>query len=305
MASTDYRSEITASDEILNRTADTYRRLRNTARFFLANLNGFDPKTDLIDAKDMLPLDRWAVDCALKTQNELREAYDDYNFLVATQKMHHFCAMDMGSFYLDIIKDRQYTAKAGSHAHKSCQTALYHIIQAVVRWFMPVMSFTAQELWPNIPGNDEDTIFWETWYEGLFANDADAKISDSDWQLIAKVKNEVNRQIEAQRKKGGIGSSLEAEVVLFAKDEIFNCLTKLEDELRFVLITSKASVKNTEGGENTELEGLGVEVNASSHQKCERCWHRREDLGVDKTHPELCGRCVENVEGEGEVRHYA
>jgi isoleucyl-tRNA synthetase len=305
VASTDYRSEITASDEILNRTADTYRRLRNTARFFLANLNGFDPKTDLIDAKDMLPLDRWAVDCALKTQNELREAYDEYNFLVATQKMHHFCAMDMGSFYLDIIKDRQYTAKAGSHAHKSCQTALYHIIQAVVRWFMPVMSFTAQELWPHIPGNDQDTIFWETWYEGLFANDEDAKIVDSDWQLIAKVKNEVNRQIEAQRKQGGIGSSLEAEVVLYAKDEIYNCLSKLQDELRFVLITSKASVKNSEGGEKTELEGLGVEVNASSNPKCERCWHRREDLGVDKTHPELCGRCVENVEGEGEVRQYA
>jgi isoleucyl-tRNA synthetase len=305
VASTDYRSEITASDEILNRTADTYRRLRNTARFFLANLNGFDPKTDLIDAKDMLPLDRWAVDSALKTQNELREAYDEYNFLVATQKMHHFCAMDMGSFYLDIIKDRQYTAKAGSHAHKSCQTALYHIIQAVVRWFMPVMSFTAQELWPNIPGNEEDTIFWETWYQGLFANDQDAKISDSDWQLIAKVKNEVNRQIEAQRKQGGIGSSLEAEVVLFAKDEIFNSLTKLEDELRFVLITSKASVKNTEGGVATELDGLGVEVNASSNQKCDRCWHRRDDIGVDSNHRELCGRCVENVEGEGEIRHYA
>ncbi len=305
VASTDYRSEITASDEILNRTADTYRRLRNTARFFLANLNGFDPKTDLIDAKDMLPLDRWAVDCALKTQNELREAYDEYNFLVATQKMHHFCAMDMGSFYLDIIKDRQYTAKAGSHAHKSCQTALYHIIQAIVRWFMPVMSFTAQELWPNIPGNDEDTIFWETWYEGLFANDVEAKISDSDWQLIAKVKNEVNRQIEMQRKQGGIGSSLEAEVILYAKDEIYNSLSKLEDELRFVLITSKASVKNSDGGEATELDGLGVAVNASSHQKCDRCWHRREDIGVDQNHPELCGRCVENVEGNGEVRHYA
>lgn len=305
VASTDYRSEITASDEILNRTADTYRRLRNTARFFLANLNGFDPKTDLIDAKEMLPIDRWAVDCALKTQNELREAYGEYNFLVATQKMHHFCAMDMGSFYLDIIKDRQYTAKAGSHAHKSCQTALYHIIQAVVRWFMPVMSFTAQELWPHIPGNDQDTIFWETWYEGLFANDEDAKIDDSCWQLIAKVKNEVNRQIEAQRKQGGIGSSLEAEVVLYAKDEIFNCLSKLEDELRFVLITSKASVKNKDGGEATELDGLGVEVKASSNQKCERCWHRREDIGIDSEHPELCGRCVENVEGDGEVRHYA
>ncbi len=305
VASTDYRSEITASDEILNRTADTYRRLRNTARFFLANLNGFDPQTDLIDAKDMLPLDRWAVDCALKTQNELREAYDEYNFLVATQKMHHFCAMDMGSFYLDIIKDRQYTAKAGSHAHKSCQTALYHIIQAIVRWFMPVMSFTAQELWPHIPGNDKDTIFWETWYDGLFANAEDAKISDSDWQLIAKVKNEVNRQIEAQRKQGGIGSSLEAEVVLYAKDEIFNSLRKLEDELRFVLITSKASVKNKDGGVATEVDGLGIEVNASSNKKCDRCWHRREDIGVDENHPELCGRCVENVEGDGEVRYYA
>ena len=155
VASTDYRSEITASDEVLKRTADTYRRLRNTARFFLSNLNGFDPEVDMLSPEDMLPLDRWAVDCAYKTQEQLKSAYDDYNFLVATQTMHHFCAMDMGSFYLDIIKDRQYTAKAGSLAHKSCQTALYHIMQAVVRWFMPVMSFTAQELWPLIPGNNK------------------------------------------------------------------------------------------------------------------------------------------------------
>ncbi len=219
--------------------------------------------------------------------------------------MHHFCAMDMGSFYLDIIKDRQYTAKAGSLAHKSCQTALYHIMQAIVRWFMPVMSFTAQELWPHIPGNDKDTIFWETWYEGLFASDVDANISDDDWKTIAKVKDEVNRKIEAMRKTSGIGSSLEAEVVLYVNDSFADCLEKLEDELRFVLITSQAKVIRGQGGDSSELEGLAIEVNASAHQKCERCWHRREDLGVDEKHPELCGRCVVNVDGEGEVRHYA
>ncbi len=305
VASTDYRSEITASDEILNRTADTYRRLRNTARFFLSNLNGFNPESDLLSPEEMLPLDRWAVDCAFKTQQELKTAYADYNFLVATQTMHHFCAMDMGSFYLDIIKDRQYTAKAGSLAHKSCQTALYHIMQSIVRWFMPVMSFTAQELWSHIPGNDQDTIFWETWYEGLFATDEDAKISDNDWQVIAKVKDEVNRQIESMRKSSGIGSSLEAEVILYCSDEIANCLDKLEDELRFVLITSQAKVNRGQGGQESEIDGLGIEVSASIHQKCERCWHRREDIGVDNNHPELCGRCVENVDGHGEVRHYA
>jgi isoleucyl-tRNA synthetase len=305
VASTDYRSEITASDEILNRTADTYRRLRNTARFFLANLNGFDPVTDIIPPEQMLPLDRWAVDCAFKTQQELVEAYEEYNFLVATQKMHHFCAMDMGGFYLDIIKDRQYTAKAGSLAHKSCQTALYHIIQAVVRWFMPVMSFTAQELWPNIPGNTEDSIFWETWYDGLFINDENAVISDSDWQTIAKVRGEVNRQIESMRKQSGIGSSLEAEVTLFANEELAQVLQKLGDELRFVLITSKVEVLRKEGGKSTEIEGLGIDVVASSDDKCDRCWHRRTDVGIKSEHPLLCGRCVENVDGDGEVRHYA
>lgn len=305
VGSTDYRSEITVSHEILNRTADTYRRLRNTARFFLSNLNGFDPATDMVSAENMLPLDRWAVDCAFKTQKQLKAAFDEYNFLIATQTMHHFCAMDMGSFYLDIIKDRQYTAKAGSLAHKSCQTALYHIMQAIVRWFMPVMSFTAQELWPHIPGNDKDTIFWETWYEGLFANDADANLGDEDWKTISKVRDEVNRKIEGMRKTAGIGSSLEAEVTLYVNDDLADCLEKLEDELRFVLITSQAKVIRGQGGDSSELDGLGIEVLASSHQKCERCWHRREDLGVQEKHPELCGRCVENVEGEGEVRQYA
>ena len=305
VASTDYRSEITVSDEILKRTSDKYRRMRNTARFFLANLNGFNPDTDCLDPQQMLPLDRWAVARTLQVQTEIKSAFEDYNFLNATQAMHHFCSFDMGSFYLDIIKDRQYTAKAGSMAHKSCQTALYHIVQAVCRWFMPVLSFTAFEIWQQIPGVDKDTIFWETWYQGLFADNEDALISQDDWRIIDSVKTECNRIIEGMRKTSGIGSSLEAEVTLYVNDELADVLEKLEDELRFVLITSQANVVRGEGGEETEIKGLGLDIKVSTEAKCDRCWHRREDVGQDKNHPELCGRCVTNVDGEGELRQYA
>ena len=305
VASTDYRSEITVSDEILKRTADKYRRMRNTARFFLANLKGFNPEVDMVSAEEMLPLDRWAVAQALKVQNEIRTAFDEYNFLNATNAMHHFCSFDMGSFYLDIIKDRQYTAKEGSLAHKSCQTALYHIVHAVCRWFTPVLSFTSFEIWKQIPGVTEDTIFWETWYEGLFAADENSVISEDDWKTIDAVKTESNKQIELMRKDGGIGGSLEAEVTLHASDSIADVLDKLEDELRFVLITSQAKVVRGQGGSETELEGLGLEIVASVHEKCDRCWHRREDVGQNESHPSLCGRCVTNVDGEGETRLYA
>lgn len=305
VASTDYRSEITVSDEILKRTADKYRRMRNTARFFLANLSGFNPETDMVSADEMLPLDRWAVAKCLDAQNEIHKAFDEYNFLAATNAMHHFCSFDMGSFYLDIIKDRQYTAKAGSLAHKSCQTALYHIVQAVTRWFAPVLSFTAYEIWQQIPGVKENTIFWETWYEGLFAYDENAKISNDDWKLIDEVKTEVNKAIELMRKDGGIGGSLEAEVTLYASNEIASVLAKLEDELRFVVITSQAKVVAADGGSETEMEGLGLEIVSSSHEKCDRCWHRREDVGENDSHRLLCSRCVTNVDGEGEIRHYA
>jgi len=305
VASTDYRSEITVSDEILKRTADKYRRMRNTARFFLANINGFNPETDKVSAEEMLPLDRWAVARALQVQNEIRTAFDEYNFLAATNAMHHFCSFDMGSFYLDIIKDRQYTAKAGSLAHKSCQTALYHIVQAVCRWFAPVLSFTAYEIWQQIPGENGDSIFWETWYEGLFAADDNASITEDDWQTIDSVKTECNKMIEVMRKDGGIGGSLEAEVTLYASDAIADVLEKLEDELRFVLITSQAKVVRGQGGKATELDGLSLAIVTSQHDKCDRCWHRREDVGQNEAHPALCGRCVTNVEGEGETRLYA
>jgi len=306
VASTDYRSEITVSDEILRRTADKYRRMRNTARFLLANLNNFDPTSELVDVEDLLPLDRWALGRAHEVQKKLSEAYAEYNFLQATNLMHHFCAFDMGSFYLDIIKDRQYTAKTGSLAHKSCQTAMYHIIHALVRWMMPVLSFTAYEVWQRIPGVDnKNAIFWQTWYDALVADDTSAAISQSDWELIAKVKAECNKQMEQMRKDKKLGSSLEAEITLYASDSIADVLEKLEDELRFVLITSQAKVVRGEGGEASEMPGLGLSIAVSEAPKCVRCWHRREDVGQNPAHPELCLRCVENVEGEGEVRRYA
>ncbi len=305
VGSTDYRSEITVSDEILKRTADKYRKMRNTARFLLANLNGFDPKTDLVPADKMLPLDRWAVAKALSTQNEIKTAFDDYNFMLATNAMHHFCSFDMGSFYLDIIKDRQYTAKEGSLAHKSCQTALYLIVQAVCRWFMPVLSFTAYEIWQQIPGENGDEIFWQTWYDGLFENAQDAKITEHDWQLIDEVKTECNKALELMRKDGKVGSSLEAEITLYASDAIADVLEKLEDELRFVLITSQAKVVRGTEGSSTETDGLKLVITASTEPKCERCWHRREDVGANANHPQLCGRCVTNVDGDGEQRLYA
>ncbi len=304
VASTDYRGEMAVSKEILKRTADTYRRIRNTTRFLLANLHGFKPETDMVAANDMLPLDRWAVDAALKTQSEIKASYEDYTFWQVVQKIHHFCAMDMGGFYLDIIKDRQYTAQKGSLAHRSCQSAMYHIVQALVRWMAPVLAFTSEEAWNYIPGESSETIFTEIWYEKLFAYESDA-ITTADWENIRAVKNTVNKSIEALRVNKTLGGSLEAEVTIYANDEYFASLNKLKDELRFVLITSKASVENGEGGEASDLEGIGLLIAKSEHEKCDRCWHRREDIGQTPSHETLCARCVENVDGEGETREFA
>jgi len=308
VASTDYRSEMAVSDDILKRTADTYRRLRNTARFLLANIKGFEPATDMVSFDEMLPLDRWAVDCAARYQNDIVNAYDKYQMLQVTQKIHHFCAMEMGAFYLDIIKDRQYTAKAGSHAHRSCQTAMFHILEALVRWFAPVLSFTADEIWAALPGEREEFVFTQTWYQGLETAD-NAKITTADWALIQQLKDQVNKQLEMQRNQGNMKASLQAEVVLYLNDEYLTVAQKLEDELRFVLITSQAAVKplaeKPADALASEDDGIFMTMVRSEHEKCVRCWHHREDVGQIAEHPELCGRCVENVDGKGEHRHYA
>ncbi|NOI64784.1 isoleucine--tRNA ligase [Vibrio sp. 99-8-1] len=309
VASTDYTGEVAVSDEILKRSADAYRRIRNTARFFLANLNGFNPETDMVAVEDMIALDRWAVGRAKAAQDEIIKAYEEYNTHGVMQRLMQFCSIEMGSFYLDIIKDRQYTAKNGGLAQRSCQSALYHIVEALVRWMAPIMSFTADEIWNQMPGDRNKFVFTETWYEGLFALDAGDELNDEFWNSIQDVRGAVNKLLESARSEKVIGGSLQAEVTLFADDALAEKLNKLSDELRFVLLTSKAQVKGiseqSDSAQATEIDGLFVEVIAAETEKCDRCWHHVADVGTIAGHDNICGRCVSNVEGDGEARQFA
>jgi isoleucyl-tRNA synthetase len=309
VAATDYRGEMRVSDEILKRTADAYRRIRNTARFLLANLSGFDPGENLLAPGEMIELDRWAVDRAHQLQGEIAAAYRDYQFHLIYQKVHNFCVVDMGGFYLDVIKDRQYTTQADGRPRRSCQTAMYHIAEAMVRWLAPILSFTADEIWQHLPGQREESVFLTGWYGGLFALDAGDPFDRALWQDVLSVRIAVSKHLEEARKEGLIGSSLDAELDLYCGPELAETLGRLGGELRFALITSEARLhpladRPAEARE-TEMEGLAVMVRRSGHPKCVRCWHHRADVGSDPEHPELCGRCVENVTGEGETRRFA
>ncbi|MEE8496588.1 MAG: class I tRNA ligase family protein, partial [Xanthomonadales bacterium] len=309
VAAADYRGEMTVSDEILKRVADAYRRIRNTIRFLLGNLDGFTPE-QVLDPEDMLPLDRWAVDRAAQLQEQVKQAYDDYQFLQIYQKVHHFCTVDMGAFYLDILKDRLYTTAYNSPSRRSAQTAMYHVLEAMVRWIAPVLSFTAEEIHQHVPGERSSSIFFETWYEGLFELD-DAQSGRQRWQQIIAVRDAVSKSIETVRKDGRAGSSLAVEVDLWLDGEIRDAIDWLGDELRFVLLTSEARMGNfsaaSASAENFQLEDgrLALVVTPSEHEKCVRCWHYRADVGSHRDHPELCGRCVDNVDGKGETRRMA
>ena len=308
VASADYCNEIAASDEIFKRTSDTYRRIRNTARFLLANLAGFEPARDAVSGDDMLPLDRWIVSKSQELQSELVEAYETYQFHHVYHKVHNFCSGELGGFYLDVIKDRQYTTQTNSIARRSCQTALYHMAEALSRWIAPILSFTAEEIWENLPGEREASVFLTEWYQ-LPASEASDGMGDAFWSSCLAVRQDVNKAMEAERAQGNIRGSLDANVVLYATSELRQMLTTLGDELRFVLITSGAELADIADAPAEalagEVEGLKVRVSASDAEKCERCWHRRDDIGAVEEHPTLCGRCVTNVAGEGEVRHYA
>lgn len=307
VSASDYRNDMTVSDEMFDRMSDAYRRIRNTSRFLLANMNGFDPKKDKIALKDMVAMDRYIVRRAKALQVELMDHYNQYQFHLIYQKLHNFMTTELGSFYLDIIKDRQYTAKAGTKAHQSAQTAMYHLVQALVRWLAPIMPFTAEEIWEHIPAQT-GSLFTATWYEGFNEDANDSVMNDEYWALMQTVRDEVNKALEAARKLELIGSGLDAKVTLYAKAPLFDALSALDDELRFLLITSAAEVKpfTTEAGLSaTALPELFVNIDVNANTKCVRCWQRREDVGVDAAHPELCGRCVVNVAGAGELRFYA
>ncbi len=309
VASTDYTNEVAVSDEILKRSADSYRRIRNTSRFFLANLSGFNPATDIIPAEEMVALDRWAVGRAQAAQADIIKAYEEYNTHAVVQRLMQFCSIEMGSFYLDVIKDRQYTAKLGGHAQRSCQTALYYIVEALVRWMAPIMSFTADEIWNQMPGERDKFVFTGEWFEGLFGLAEGEALSNEFWTEIQAVRGGVNKLLEAARNEKTIGGALQASVTLYADDALFEKIGKLEDELRFVLLTSAAIVKplaeKTDAAQATDVEGLFVEVSAIDAEKCDRCWHHTPDVGTIEGHEKICGRCVSNVEGEGETRKYA
>ncbi|MGA9661228.1 MAG: isoleucine--tRNA ligase [Pseudomonas alloputida] len=309
VSATDYSGEMAVSEQILQRSADAYRRIRNTARFLLSNLSGFDPARDLLASEDMLALDRWAVDRSLLLQRELEEHYSEYRFWNVYSKVHNFCVQELGGFYLDIIKDRQYTTGANSVARRSCQTALYHISEALVRWIAPILAFTADEIWQYLPGERNESVMLNGWYEGLSELPEGTELGRAYWDRVMAVKASVNKELENQRTAKVIGGNLQAEVTLYADEGLSADLGKLGDELRFVLITSAASVvpfaQAPAEAVATEVEGLKLKVVKSGHAKCGRCWHFRADVGSHPEHPEICSRCVDNLSGQGEVRHYA
>ena len=311
VAATDYRGEMGVSDEILKRMAESYRRMRNTARFLLANLNGFDPAQHRIAPDHMLALDRWAVDRTARLQAEILDHYEHYQFHLIYQKIHNFCSVDLGSLYLDIIKDRQYTTPRDSLARRSAQTAMYHILEAMTRWLAPILSFTAEEIWRNLPGERGPSVFLSTWYEGLFTVANDDAFPAQSWERLIAVREAVSKELEKVRVAGGIGSGLDAELDLYCDGVLAADVSRLEDEVRFFLITSDArlhpfSARPAEAVD-VQIHGqpLAIQVMPSLHAKCVRCWHHRADMGQTPAHPELCGRCVENISGAGETRRYA
>lgn len=310
VSATDYRAEIPVSEEILKRTSDIYRRIRNTARFLLANLNGFDPAQHRVSANEMLALDRFIVHRATQVQIDIIEAFNDYQFNLVYQKLHNFCSIDLGSFYLDIIKDRQYTGKAAGIPRRSAQTALYYIVEALVRWMAPILTFTAEEVWQYLPGKREDSVFLSEWYSEFPDFAAERIMNDAFWQQILECRDVVNKALEEARVAGLIGSGLEAEVELYCAPKLYELLSQLGNELRFVLITSEANIYRAEdkpvGANSTSNPELWLVVKASPYTKCDRCWHRREDVDKNSAYPGLCARCIENItEGSGEIRHYA
>ena len=303
IGSTDYSGEMTVSDEILNRSADSYRRIRNTMRFMLANMQGFDPKNDLVDMNDMLVLDRWIVSKTHDLQQQVINEYDNYNFHFVMKAILNFCTNDLGGFYLDVIKDRQYTTQTDSLARRSAQSALFHISHAMVRWLSPILSFTSEEIWQFLPGASNESVFLQTWYEGLEGN-FDSPVIES----CRDINTHLRKELEEMRRNKVIGSSLDAEVDIYCKDESYQNLLGLKDELRFVFITSEARVNelSSKPSDAKEIDSsIAIKVYKSKHQKCVRCWHHRPEIGQNKMHNDLCDRCVENVSGKGENRVFA
>ena len=309
VAATDYRGEMTVSEEIFKRVADAYRRIRNTARFMLANLNGFDPSLDQVSSENLLALDYWIIRQSQILQKEVIDHYHAYNFLNVYQKLHNFCVIELGGFYLDVIKDRQYTTQTDSLARRSTQTAMYHILEMLSRMIAPILSFTADEIWQNIPGERAVSVLLTDFSDSVTEFAEAQNFSDQFWRQVMVVKTAVNKELESKRAEKQVGSGLSAEVYLYCDQELEATLNQLGQELRFVLIVSHTFIHSLDSAHDeavdTDIPGLKLYVSPSIHTKCERCWHHSEDVGEVTEHPALCRRCIENIEGEGEQRSFA
>lgn len=298
IASADYSNEMSLSQEILKRNADAYRRIRNTARFLLGNLNGFDPARDLRPLDDMVALDCWIVHRAFELQEKIKAAYERYDFAEIVQALLNFCSVDLGSLYLDVTKDRLYTMPEDSRGRRSAQSAMYRISEAFVRWIAPVLSFTADELWGYLPGEREGNVLFATWYDGLAPLPADAALGANDFDRLLVLREQVAKVLEPMRASGEIGAALDAEIQLHAGTADHIRVAPLVDELRFLLISGDVTVLPWDG------EGSRIVATPTAKPKCVRCWQRRGDVGTHAGHPQLCGRCVSNIEGPGEERRW-
>jgi isoleucyl-tRNA synthetase len=291
VASTDYSGDLNIDDKILARVVDTYRRIRNTLKFLLANISDFDPVNDAVPADQLLEIDRYALARAAKLQTDILEHFQVYEFHPVVSKLQIFCSEDLGGFFLDVFKDRLYTTAPNSLARRSAQTALYQITQAMLRWMAPFLSFTAEEAWRFV--GESESIFFETFTD---LGHADAALL-AKWARIREIRDLVNKDIEVLRTEGKVGSSLQANVHLTVPTADHTLLAGLGEDLKFVFITS--AIELIAG------EELHISVKASEDVKCERCWHYRADVGADPAHPTLCGRCTSNLYGAGEQRTVA
>ncbi len=300
VASTDYSGELTISDEILKRVVESYRRIRNTLRFLLANIADYDHAKHALPVEQWLEIDRYALAMTQKLQDEIKQDYERYEFHLIAQKLQTFCSEDLGGFYLDILKDRLYTGGTDSAARRSAQNALHHITHSLVRLMAPILSFTAEEVWEVLIGKESDSVFAGEWYElPILENRVEIFVR---WQKLREIRGTAQKFLEALRMEGKIGSSLQATAEVGVDSGTYEALKDIGDELRFILVTSKANFHTMAG---LDSSSSSVSVVASQHQKCERCWHYRADVGADARYPTLCGRCVSNLYGSGEVRKYA
>jgi isoleucyl-tRNA synthetase len=304
VSATDYANEMSVSDEILKRMADSYRRMRNTLRFLLGNLHGFDPRRDVLAPAELLALDRWALERSRTLQAEVLEAYRRYTFHQIYQKVHNFCSVDLGGFYLDVLKDRLYTTPAAGRARRSAQTAMFHIAEAMVRWLAPILSFTAEEVWRYLPGERGESVFHQIWYAPPAAG-----ADDIDWEALIRLRADVTRELEKLRDTGAIGAPLDAAIDVYCVPGEYRRFAALGPELRFLLITSAAQVHEVAAPPAgavpaADFEGVWIAARRSGDPKCVRCWHRRPDVGTHAAHPQLCDRCITNLATPGEARRF-